>query len=454
MTALMHPDPLWRRTPRVSSRLIRLMSEAGWVAGGQAIATVGSIVAIRVLTGILPPSGYGELALSLTAATLAQQLLMGPIGMGAIRYFALAVEGGQLGAYLKSTVLLVGASSLAIWVASALMGLYLRGSGRSEWLQLLWSASALAWLSSVSSLVDGIQNAARQRAIVAVHQGVGAWLRIALVVVIVKISGASSSKVLWGYAAGYALLLVSQTAFLFRTLSRIGFGSQPSASSSLHTAMWSYAWPFSTWGIFTWLQIASDRWALRAYSSVYQVGLYQSLYQLGFSPIALLTQFIQQVSIPIIFARAGNGDDQDRQLVAKRLNNMLLGATLVLTACGTLFSYAGGHRILALVVAPAYRTHFSLVTGLILAGGLFAAGQIACLNLMTALSTKRLIAPKIGTAAIGIGLNYAGAMFWGTTGVVAAQIAFSSIYLSWILYLTARRPGAGWMFRTRIVSVT
>jgi O-antigen/teichoic acid export membrane protein len=203
-------------------------------------------------------------------------------------------------------------------------------------------------------------------------------------------------------------------------------------------SMWTYTWPFSAWGVFTWIQNSSDRWALGAFAGLDQVGLYQSLYQVGYYPISMLTQFLLQVSTPIIFQRAGSGADKGRRMNAEGLNNLLTRVVLGATAVGALASYLGGHRLLALVLAPAYRAHSPLITLLILASGCFAAGQIKILNFMTSLATHRLIAPKIVTALAGAGLIVLGARFRGSYGVASAQLAFSLLYLVWIFLLDRR----------------
>ncbi len=200
-------------------------------------------------------------------------------------------------------------------------------------------------------------------------------------------------------------------------------------------SMWTYTWPFSAWGVFTWIQTSSDRWALGAFAGLDQVGLYQSVYQVGYYPISMLTQFLMQVAEPIIFQRAGNGADKRRRIDAEELNNLLTRVVLCATAVGALASYLGGHHLLALVLAPAYRTHSPLISLLILASGCFAAGQIKSLNFLTSLATHRLIAPKIVTAAAGAGLIVLGARYRGSYGVASALLAFSMFYLAWIFLL-------------------
>ena len=52
----------------------------------QAAAVAGALIGVRVLTGILPPAQYGELALGLTIATLVNQVIMAPLTGGFFRF--------------------------------------------------------------------------------------------------------------------------------------------------------------------------------------------------------------------------------------------------------------------------------------------------------------------------------------------------------------------------------
>ena len=63
---------------------------------------------------------------------------------------------------------------------------------------------------------------------------------------------------------------------------------------------------------------------------------------------------------------------------------------------------------------------------------------------MMAMNTRRLIAPKIVTAAGGAALIAVGAATVGTKGVVAAQLAFSLAYLVWIVLLNRRHAAPSW----------
>ncbi len=407
----------------------QLAPEAALIAAGQGVAALASVATIRVLTGILRPAAFGKFGLALTVATLAQQCLLGPIAMAAVRYYAPSSDSCNIRAYVRGIGALCAIGTLALAAVTAVA---------SCWIPNLWAAGVYAWVSSASSLLDGIQNAARQRALVALHQGMGGWLRLALVAAAAKTWGASSEVTLWAYSAGYAVLIASQSFFLWRTLAHGKWVGTETSTGSLARTMARYAWPFSAWGVFTWVQASADRWSLSAYSGLYQTGLYQSLYQLGYYPASLLTQFLIQVATPILFAKAGCGGD------AERWNHRLLVAAVAATIAGAAASAAGGHKILALLLGPDYRGQSALVTPLILASGFFAAGQIGAIHSMMAMNTRRLIAPKIVTAAGGAALIAVGAATAGTKGVVAAQLAFSLAYLVWIVLLNRRHAAPSW----------
>jgi hypothetical protein len=78
---------------------------------------------------------------------------------------------------------------------------------------------------------------------------------------------------------------------------------------------------------------------------------------------------------------------------------------------------------------------------IVLSAGVFECWQVISLKHTLLPNPKRLIAPKIGTALLGAGLNFAGAYLFGLRGVVAASVLFSTSYCVWVL-ATAPRPDA------------
>jgi O-antigen/teichoic acid export membrane protein len=413
----------------------RILGEASWILTGQVAAAVGGIVGVPLLAHYLRPEDYGRLALGGTVATLVQQVTLGPVGNAAQRFYAASAETNALSDYLRAALRV---TLIAVAFVTAIGGLTLIALAASPWRGAValaaWSM-IFAILSGVSGVFDGIQSAARQRAIVAWHQGLGVWLRFGAAVVLVRIV-ANAEMAMAGFSAAIIVILLSQLLFFRKAiLSSPAYrpGSDAEAVRRICGQMWVYARPFSTWGIFTWGQLASDRWALEAFTTTRIVGVYQALYQLGYYPISMASTFLNQLVQPILFSRAGAGTDETRMRGAYRVVNKILVAIFALSVAGAavsgLFSKALFHRFLP----PAYGSAAPLLPVITLAAGMFAFGQVASLKHMLSTNPRSLIAPKIATAVLGAGLNFGGAYLFGLQGVATAALCFSTIYCVWVV---------------------
>ncbi|MGO9273598.1 MAG: lipopolysaccharide biosynthesis protein [Terriglobia bacterium] len=426
----------------MSSSLRRLGGEFFWIGLGQGVASLGGIVGVRLLTGFMSPARYGELALALTIVVLSQQLILGPLSQALIRFFAPMQEANKLAVFFRATwVLLLQATGVVLALAVlTIIGLW--AIGQVQWVWIVVLAFLLSLLSGYNSALDGIQNAARHRIVVAWHQSIGQWMRVAMAVFLIVVLGSSSAAALLGYTLGAALVLASQFAFLKKLLMKdIPQTGDKKDTRDCVRQMHRFAWPFAGWGLFTWAQMASDRWALQAFAATGVVGLFAALFQVGYNPIYLLTGLAVQLLYPILCSRAGDGSDKARLNHAYRLNHKLLAGSLGLTAVGAMVAFLFHKQIFWLLVAGQYRQVSWLLPFMVLASGLFAAGQIATLPFMIMGNTQCLLAPKIGTAAICVLLNFAGAYVFGLAGVVFSNVAFSLAFLIWVLILMRRQAG-------------
>jgi O-antigen/teichoic acid export membrane protein len=421
-----------------SDRFQRVGKEIFWVAAGQAIAILGALVGVRLLTGLLAPKVYGELALGMTLATLVNQIVTGPIANAASRFFSPAREANELASFLTALRrLLVKGTGVVLLLASSI-SLVLLLKGQFDWLWLGVAAFSFALFSGFNVALDGMQNAARQRQIVAWHQALSSWGRFLAAAGLVLWLGPRSAVAMLGYVLATLLVLLSQFFFFRRTLraSENISGAEVRSHQRWDTEMFAYAWPFATWGIVTWAQMVSDRWGLQMFGSNQDVGLYAVLYQIGYYPISIATGLVVQLVAPVMFQRAGDGSSVARMEQVYVINLRLTYGALGLTAVAFLMAAVFHDLIFRIFVAPDYASVAYLLPWMMLAGGLFAVGQTTSLNLMSSLSTKVLIMPKIGTGVLGIGLNCSGAALFGIPGVVAANIIFAAVYLVWVLAIT------------------
>lgn len=418
------------------SRINHLAKEGSWILIGQLASVAGSLVMVRVLTEYLEPNQFGQLALGLTVVGLINQVVMGGVGNGISRFYSIAVEKNDVGGYLRaSRQLLAYATAVVVVVGVALItGLLLLGYSR--WLPLASVALVLALVSGYNSTLNGIQNAARQRAIVAFHGGLDSWLKIALAVGFMTWLGATSTAVAMGYVCSALLITGSQLFFMRRNIIDNALNDQ--IHLSWVSPILAYSLPFSTWGVFTWMQQSSDRWALGAFASTQDVGQYAVLFQLGYAPIALVSGMAVTFFGPILYQRSGDTTDHARNENVHKIGWRLTKFSLVVTMLGFIITFFFHNMIFRLLVAEAFREASYLLPWLVLAGGVFAAGQMLAVKLMSEMKSAAMTTAKIVTALTGVAFNIIGAKMAGLNGVVGAVVAFSIIYFIWMALLGHR----------------
>ncbi len=420
------------------SRVRRLAKEGSWIVVGQIAAVAGALALVRVLTEHLDPSQYGQLALGLTVAGLVNQTVLGGVSAGIGRLYSIAVEKHDLQAYLRDSVRLLSYATAVVAALGVVLMATLFWWGYARWVGLATAAMVFSVLSGFNGALSGIQNAARQRAIVAFHGGLDAWLKILLALGFMLWLGATTTAVVIGYCCSSLLVTASQLFFVGRTIPTEN-SLAPQGNPFLRQ-MWAFSWPFSAWGIFSWMQQASDRWALSALATQDSVGLYAVLSQLGYAPVAMLTAMGMTFLAPILYQRSGDATDHARNAGVHRLVWELTFASMTVTLAGVVVAFLAHEWLFRLLVAAKYRHISYLLPWCVLAGGIFSAGQILALKLMSEMKSSRMAIAKIVTALLGVAFNVCGATVAGLPGVVAALVAFSVVYLAWMVFLAHDAP--------------
>lgn len=424
---------LFRLNNLLSVCINRLFKEGIWIVIGQAMAMIGALVGVRLLTELLEPAVYGELALGMTMATMVNQVVFGPLSNGATRFYAPAVEQGQLNGYFTAVrrLVLLATGFVLLIVLVVILGLCL--FNRAGLITIASVAMVFAILSGYNVILNGMQNAARQRSIVAFHQGVEPWARFLIAAVLIIVFGATSATAMAGYLIALTLVLGSQYVFFRKNSSAYEVAIWK--KRNWQRDIWKFSWPFASWGLFTWAQLASDRWALGLLATTQDVGLYAVLFQLGYYPMSMASGMAMQLLAPIFYQRAGDGNDILRNanvnILGLRLTSFILMLTIVIF--GTTLPLH--KQIFGVLVANKYLSVSYLLPWMLLASGIFAAGQAITINLASQMRTTSMVKPKILTAVLGTILNFYGAYMYGTAGIVSACVLFSVVYFCWMLFL-------------------
>lgn len=418
----------------------RFAIEGGWVLAGQASSVIGLLASLRVLTEILPPAAFGEFTLGLTVAFFANQIIFGPVANGIARHYAIANQAHQTSSYFSAShtlLRLAVARTIALGLLIA-AGLWLLDN--HSWALIVLSATALAFTSGYSGALSAMLNAARHRTWVACQQGLEPWIKLLCAVGMTIALGGTGSSPLIGYAIGHLVSGLALRLVLAR-LVQVDNDSQAPIDWSQQIRI--YARPFLFFAFFTWANVSSDRWALQHFGETTDVGLYAAAFMLGYSPMSTMSAVLVQLAAPIIYQSSSRADPAEALHLAKRQCDLLAGSILTTTVGAWLIAYCFHEQIFDIFIAKDYHSASTLMPWMILAGGIFSAGEAAAIFLNSAMRTHLQIAPKIITALIGVALNLLAARYFGSKGVVFSVLAFSILYFLWLRYIvwkTASQP--------------
>lgn len=410
--------------------------EAVWVAGGQLMAAVGAIAGVRILTSLLNPDEYGRLALATSLMVLIQYVFGETLTFIAIRFYASSAQRNMIpelvatlnGFFTRITIGLLGAFALltaGLWIC-----------GYSAWIPFLPPMFIFALFRVYGYMIEGIQSGARQRGVVAIHQAVLEWTRYLFAAILILLTVKKCETALWGFAVAMVLIAVSQWYWFRKLLMEVeGNERSPRPSVPLFKAMLEYGRPLLVIGFFTWMLTFSDRWALRINGSTRDVGLYFVLYQLGIGPIVLGCKVLVQLISPILYEKAGTNRSSADMKTVYHVNFLTAIGLVAVTACvsGLLFFIHG--FLFNYLVAEEFRSVSWLWPWTVLGGGLFAAGQVFVISVMSGMDTRKLIPMKVASAGVSAICFFSGAMFFGLKGVVFGWVLFSLLHLIWAIIL-------------------
>lgn len=387
---------------------------------GQVLFALASVLGVRLLTELLTPAAYGELALALTLVTLAQQTGFGPLSAAISRLYPRAITGGgarSLGAAVSRSAVGVGLAFAAMGGTVAIVALVTSANPRFPFLFAVASLVGIA--AGIDSNAEALGTAARKRIQVSMHQAMRGLLRFGAAAVGAAIHPSSIGALL-GYLAGTVVTSMSHVHFTSDALAR-GHSSDSEQVARFRADILRYGWPFVAWGMFTWLQFASDRWALEVFASTDQVGLYNALFQIGFYPVTLVSTVIITYAQPILFQRF----EEDR---GDAFRWCLRGAVLlaVLTLVATAVMYAFHGIVGGLLLGPEFRGTSNYLPWMVLAAGLYAAGQGLALGPLLLGRSRSLLWPILISTSTGTLLTFWLANLWGLPGVVLANCLYGA----------------------------
>jgi O-antigen/teichoic acid export membrane protein len=411
------------------ARFIRLTNEAIWLILAQAIGLLGSFVFIRLITNLVSPTDYGQLALALTLFTLCSQLTTGLIASGVSRTYTDALRSQQLNSFFQACrwmLLLGGALIIFICASLALLTNYV-DIGLSS--NLVFCIAAYAILHGYYSIFLAMQNAARKRKLIAFCTVLDIALRSLCALAVVLYFSNSSGGIVFGFAVGSLL-----TLFILHFLS----GREHIKPTSIATAVeprhwvqaiWRFAWPITISGIFSWSYFASQRWSLEAFTTTTDVGQFYLLTQIGYAPVSTIGASLISFVTPVLYNRATDHANRASLLaIYQTLKKIVLAVALFFLSIFILLIFYS-IEIVTWIANEQYQSIASMLPFVMLAASLLSVSHL--LGLMVGvqkLTHLFLFRDSVGNLLVTL-LNLCTVYFYGMQGLVFSMVLGATLHL-------------------------
>jgi O-antigen/teichoic acid export membrane protein len=423
-------------------KIFSIRRELAWVIFGQFLAFSGGMVGIKVLTNIMGPEQYGQLALGLTIAGLVNLFVFGPIGQAITRFFSICREKEQLSFYFatgrkilfQASYVLTAVSLISVTACFFLFG--------QQWAILTACALIFGYATGINNAFISLQNAIRQRRIVALHQGMDMWLRMLLAIVAMLMWGKSGSVALLGFGVGLLLIILSQCYFAFQNRQISDYflagSTQNIKTSKVYGDFSNYARSFLYFSAFGAIALYADRWILQGLYGEREVGIYAALYLIANTPVTVLMGLAGQLLLPIVYDQVGDmscPEKMGRSRKTVRITVFIFAAFMSLLV---LIAYLFGEPIVILLSNDEFGS-FASSLWVILAGiSLFHLGQLLVMQGLAEARPNIYIIPKLLHAFVFLILTFWLAGQYGIHGVGISLCISSFVYLLLILFANFR----------------
>jgi O-antigen/teichoic acid export membrane protein len=397
----------------------------------QAVAALGQIIGVRLLTEALSPAVFGEVTLIVGISLLVTSVLVNPTMQALLRYYPeyaqtgdpFPVEETALRCIIRTsayafplTVPLAIAGMVAGWVSVGVLVLLL----------------ILTAIDGMRLLRNTVMNASRQHHRYGIWQVGEAWGRPLLAYV---------ATMWWGVHAEIVL-----GAFIVTSLALYGFlgHSSDSRSTATHSRDFNegelllkfqtYGWPLIPLGLVGWISGMADRYMIGGMLSAENVGMYAAAYGLASRPLLMLSSMAETAVRPLYYSAVTR-----RDMSAERKYLMTWFAVVSTAGIAACALFALFHEELAaLLLGPRFREASYLMPWI--AGGY---GLLACSHITTRIcyaydATRSVFITESAGALLAVVIGFPLIYAFGLEGAAMAVPLYFGIQLLLSAYLARR----------------
>lgn len=406
----------------------QLFGDAFWALFGQVMSACALLAGTRVLTELVTPDIYGQVALLNGFVALGVTLFSYPFICAGMRILPECLNKGER-ATLYGVVARLTARATALAVTLLVLGgvTYSYFSHSDVWLFML--AGVLLIVTVRREL--GIQLLIGERK----QRGASLWqtsdsiLRPVLAISLVVWGGQKAEWVLLGYIAA---------SLVSNTLWSLVLGAKPDKNRPLiitrnfRTDVWAYALPLIPMELIFWVNGLGDRYIIGYLMTAAEVGLYAATYTIINEAFNRSAMVLLRIFQPVYFQSCS----QNRIKEGFRLLWIWIGCVFALGIVGVSLVLVTKDWVASMVLAKSYHSAVELMPAIAIGCALHALGTVVAQPLLANKRTRLLLLGRVCgavTAAISIplmvtnfgliGAAMANPIYFGVEALVLAILA-------------------------------
>jgi O-antigen/teichoic acid export membrane protein len=408
----------------------RIMSEAAWSLFGQIGSGIVLLLGTRIITELVSPEIYGQVALVVGIVTFGVGVFSYPLINAGMRLLPDLLKSGQR-TELRQTLAQLIMRSMTI----ALLMIAIVGVGHSyfyngnPWLFPL--AGMLLLVTTRRELETQLLIAERRQREASLWQSGDSVARPLLAIALVLWGGASPTLILLGYTlASAAINGLGLRLHGMCASNRIR--TPPTHNLGIRSDVGAYAWPLVPLAIMAWFIGVGDRYVIGYFMTAADVGLYAAAYTLVMEAFNRSAMVLVRTFQPVYFQHWSAGNKKH----ALKVFAIWLSCVFAVGISGTLALSWLKDWVSSLLLAETYRSAAALmpVIGLgcafqqlanVLAQPLYAAKRtksVLCGRICGAV-TAAVVMPLMVKHAGLMGAAAAAPIYFGTEALILAIMA-------------------------------
>ena len=406
------------------------MSDGIWLSGLQIFAALGQLAGIRLFTGLLSPSIFGQFSLLMGLVTLVCAAIVNPTMQALLRYYpeyALQGQGARVKAagarqLIKLMCWLLPFGIVGIVVSQA----YGWSSEREMFLLIGLVVVEILRMQSMAVL-----NAIKAHRLYGVWAVAEAWGRPLVAWGVMALLGINLTCIL----AGYLLVSLSTWFVMQRCMPSEKNVPLPLAQdTALGIRFWRYTLPLLPLGLLGWASGMADRFMIGVMLSPADVGLYVAMYGLASRPILMFGNLVENLMRPPYQSALSQGDGVR--------GNAYLRQWMLLVISGSLFALVlaciGHHWLAGLMLGESYRQVSDLLPWLVAGYGLLILSHVANRVCYANEATRSIFLIETTGAVLAIVLGFILIKWGGLRGAAQAMLLYYGAQL--VISMLFARP--------------